>query len=190
MSQIPNGQLPLGLALSGPLTANGLYSKIPSINSGMVTPFVVTAGVVSGGIDGSKVSHESVSFSAREIFDPLTTIIAATKAAGPCAQNPGVIFNFVAQITGTFPSGNHTVNVDCQHAPMATPTVYTSILTATLAFSFSPLLGALGVALVATPTISTYAAGDNFIYIVTVAGSTGSQGLGLVAWLQTKENPS
>ena len=147
----------------------------------MPTTLSIPAGTVdnsdvsaSAAIDASKLSH--MVNVCTELYGPSTTVAALTKECY-VAKGIGTLSVVRAAINGTIATGaDRTVNVDLQKSTGGG--AFATVLSATCAFTNGSSLRTL-----ASGTISstTYAAGDLFRWVVTVAGSAGNQALGLVA---------
>lgn len=136
---------------------------------------VTNAGVAAAAaIDASKLLHMvNVSL---ELFAAASTVTALTKEIY-IAKGIGSITAIRAAVNGTIATGgDRTINVDLQKSTGGG--AFATVLSATVLLNSSSTLRTL-----ATGTISsaTYAAGDLFRFVVTVAGAAGNQAAGLVA---------
>lgn len=131
-------------------------------------------------IDASKLLH--MVNVCTELYGPSSTVAALTKECY-IAKGIGTLTSVRAAINGTIATGgDRTVTVDLQKSTAGG--AFATVLSGTVGFTNGSTLRTLS-----TGTISsaTYAAGDLFRWVVTVAGSAGNQALGLVADFVTYE---
>jgi hypothetical protein len=149
---------------------------------GFLTDQHVAAGA---GVQAAKLIHQEPREYAQSpgAAGSGTAIVADTKDIY-VARNAGQVVGVQAAITGALPSGNYTVNVDLQRSTGGG--AFASILSATIAFSSSSTLRS-AVAGVLAVSPQSYNAGDILRVVVTVAGSSGAQGQGLVVTIYIQE---
>lgn len=136
-----------------------------------VTNAMVAAGAA---IAESKVVH--MVNVPTQLFGPSTTITALTQDCY-IAKGAGTLTAVRAAINGTIATDvSRTVTVDLQKSTGGG--AFATVLSGTVGFTSSSTLRTL-----VTGTISSasYAAGDLFRWVVTVAGGSGSQAVGLIA---------
>lgn len=145
------------------------------------TSVVSNSNVASdAAIDASKLVH--MVNVCTELYGPSTTVAALTKECY-IAKGIGSLSSVRAAINGTIATGaDRTVTVDLQKSTAGG--AFATVLSGTVGFTNGSSLRTLS-----TGTISsaTYAAGDLFRWVVTVAGAAGNQAIGLVADFVTYE---
>lgn len=117
-----------------------------------------------------------------ELFGPAVTITALTKTIY-AAKGPGTINAFRAWIETQATDVSRTVNVDLQKSTAGG--AWTTVLSATVAITSSTTVRTRVAGVVSS---AAYVAGDLFRAVVTVAGGSGSQALGLGCQLDTDES--
>jgi len=136
---------------------------------------VTNAAVASGAaIDASKLLH--MVNVPTQLFAPATTVTALTQDCY-IAKGIGTLTSVRAAINGAIATGaDRTVTVDLQKSTAGG--AFATVLSGTVGFTNASVLRTLS-----TGTISsaTYAAGDLFRWVVTVAGSASAQATGLIA---------
>lgn len=148
-----------------------------TIPAGSLTDAGVSA---SAAIAESKIVH--MINVCDELYGPAVTVAALTKECY-IAKGIGTISVVRAAVNGTIATGaDRTVNVDLQKSTAGG--AFATVLSATVLFNNGSTLRTL-----ASGTLSsaTYAAGDLFRWVVTVAGAAGNQAIGLVADFVTYE---
>ncbi len=120
----------------------------------------------------------------KELFIPATTIAAYTSILHIVRGGEGTLLGFEAAICGTVPTGDHTVTVDLKKSTGAG--AFATVLSSTIGFDSSSVLRT-AVAAVINPVSLSLVDGDILEVVVTVAGSTSSQGAGLSVTLTYEE---
>jgi len=126
-------------------------------------------------IDASKLLH--MVNVCTELYPRGTTVIALTGQDCYIAKGIGTLTSVRAAINGAIATGaDRTVTVDLQKSTAGG--AFATVLSGTVGFTNASVLRTLS-----TGTISsaTYAAGDLFRWVVTVAGSASAQATGLIA---------
>lgn len=146
---------------------------------GCVDDDTVAAGA---GIDATKSTHQ---FSVDcELFDSTTTIANKTRLLHIVRGSTGTIVGFEAAVVTKATAGDKTVSVDLKKSTGGG--AFATILTAPISFSdASSNLTAVAAAIAS----ANLADGDLLCIVVTAAGSTGTQALGLLATLTMQEAP-
>lgn len=158
--------IPGDLQIKGTL----LPTKI-TLPAGTVSNSHVASGAA---IDASKLLH--MVNVCTELYGPSTTVAALTKECY-VAKGAGTLSVVRVACNGTIATGaDRTVNVDLQKSTGGG--AFATVLSATALLNNASSLRTL-----ASGTLSstTYAAGDLFRWVVTVAGAAGNQAIGLVA---------
>jgi hypothetical protein len=159
------------VAIAGNFSATSM-----TIPSGTVTNANVSA---SAAIDATKIVQQYMP-TYQQL--PSTAVVAETKDVH-IARGAGTIVGLEAAITGTIATGaDRTVTVDLHKGNAGA--AFATVLSATIVFDNTDALRTLAQATLST---TTYADGDIFRVVVTVAGAAGNQALGLVATLALRE---
>lgn len=147
-----------------------------SIPAGSLT----NAGVASSAaIDASKLLH--MVHVSTELFGPTTSVAALTKLAY-VGKGVGTLSVVRAAVVTPANDVSRTVTVDLQKSTGGG--AFATVLSGTVGFTN----GSSALTLVSgTISSATYAAGDLFRWVVTVAGGSGTQALGLLADFTTYE---
>jgi hypothetical protein len=163
---------PTGVRSGGPIIGPSLSLTTPSITAAMIAP--------AAGVQANKLQQQR-EYSHRQATG--TAIVAMTEDIA-VVGGAGTVVG-VTVMESTAPTGDHVTTVDVQKSTGGG--AFATILTGTISYSVSQAnLAVVAGTLLSVPALL---AGDVLRVIVTVSGSTSSQGQGLVVTVTTNEAP-
>lgn len=178
--------------MAAPTTIPGTV-YIGTLSCGSFTPPAasVSNAAIAAGSSGNYVAAEKLEHMAPggmggsiELYGPTTAVAALTKTLG-MAKGAGDIVSFGAWIEVVATGADRTITVDLHRSTGGG--AYATVLSATVGFTNGSTVRSL---VSGTLSSTTFAAGDIFRVVVTVAGAAGAQATGLSVYLGLHEEPA